>query len=168
MRRSTGKIAGLLLIALAMTTSSAFGSGRLMPRTDQQGTTESAKTGGQKTTTPSSRPNPDASGVYHAGPGVSAPQAIYTVDPEFSDKARKKKLGGTSVIGMIVDPSGTPRDVHVVQSLAEGVAPKLRTTAQSLDVKAVEAVKQYKFKPATYEGKAVPYELKVEINFRIY
>jgi hypothetical protein len=28
--------------------------------------------------------------------------------------------------------------------------------------------KRYKFKPAMYQGEAVPYELKVEIDFRIY
>jgi len=37
-----------------------------------------------------------------------------------------------------------------------------------LDEKAVEAVKQYKFKPATLQGKAVPVEVNIEVNFRIY
>lgn len=117
---------------------------------------------------PAERPNPDASGVYHAGAGISPPQATYTIDPEFSDKARRKKLGGTCVIGMVVDTTGIPQDVHVVQSIADSVTPKLRSVAQSMDAKAVEAVKQYKFKPAMYQGKAVPFDLKVEINFRIY
>ena len=60
-----------------------------------------------------------------------------------------------------------PQDVHVVKSIAES-SPKLRSVAQGLDANAVNAAKQYRFKPATYQGKPVPYELKVEINYRIY
>jgi periplasmic protein TonB len=37
-----------------------------------------------------------------------------------------------------------------------------------LDEKAVAAVKQYKFKPATREGRPVPVEVNVEVDFRIY
>jgi protein TonB len=37
-----------------------------------------------------------------------------------------------------------------------------------LDEKAIEAVKQYRFKPAMLNGKAVPVEVNVEVNFRIY
>jgi TonB family protein len=37
-----------------------------------------------------------------------------------------------------------------------------------LDEKALEAVRQYKFKAATYQGKAVPVEINIEVNFRIY
>ena len=37
-----------------------------------------------------------------------------------------------------------------------------------LDAKAVEAVKQYKFKPAMENGKPVPVPLNVEVNFQIF
>jgi TonB family protein len=37
-----------------------------------------------------------------------------------------------------------------------------------LDEKAVEAVKQYKFKPATLKGQPVPVEVNIEMNFRLY
>lgn len=65
---------------------------------------------------------------------------------------------------MVVDSGGTPQDVHVVKSIAES-SPKLRSVAQGLDANAINAAKQYRFKPATYQGKPVPYELKVEINY---
>jgi len=67
-----------------------------------------------------------------------------------------------------VDSRGNPQDVHVVKSIAESVPPKLRSDAQGLDEKAVEAVRQYKFKPGEFQGKAVPVETTLEINFRIY
>jgi TonB family protein len=125
-------------------------------------------TGGQEAATGSSKPNPDASGKYHVGDGVSSPQIIYSVDAEFTDKARKKKLNGTCTVGLLVDATGMPHDVHIVKSAAEGVPSKLRSAAQRLDEKSIEAVKQYKFKPAMFQGKAVPVETTVEIAYRIY
>jgi protein TonB len=37
-----------------------------------------------------------------------------------------------------------------------------------LDEKAVDAVKQYKFKPATQDGKPVPVQVNLEVNFQIF
>jgi TonB family protein len=174
MHRSTWMITALLFMVSGMVASRASGGVKPMQDAQQPGTNASAKSGGQETATPpsksdsDSRPNPDASGVYHSGKGVTPPQLIYSVDPEFTDQARKKKLSGTCIVGMVVDSKGNPQDVHVVKSIAEDVSPKLRSVAQGLDEKAVEGVRQYKFKPATYQGKAVPYETTVEVAFRIY
>jgi hypothetical protein len=35
-----------------------------------------------------------------------------------------------------------------------------------LDEKAVEAVKRYRFKPAMLQGKPVPVEVNIEVNFK--
>jgi TonB family protein len=96
-------------------------------------------------------------GVYHVGGGVSAPTVIYSVDPEYSDEARRAKYTGIVMVSLIVDAQGVPQHVHVVRQLGMG-----------LDEKAVEAVRQYKFKPAMYQGKAVPVEVNIEVNFQIY
>ena len=150
-----------------MTTSGVCGAATPMRGVEQQNT-EPHQDAGKETAAPKPRPNPDASGIYHVGDGVSAPQITYSVDPEFTDKARKKKISGTCTIGLVVDSRGNPRDVHVVKSIAESVPPKLRSDAQGLDERAVESVKQYKFKPGEFQGKAVPVETTVGINFRIY
>jgi TonB family protein len=96
-------------------------------------------------------------GLYHVGGGVSAPQLIFSPDPEFSDEARRAKYQGVCVVSLIVDAQGNPQRVQVVRHLGMG-----------LDEKAVEAVKQYKFKAATLQGKPVPVEVNIEVNFRIY
>jgi periplasmic protein TonB len=96
-------------------------------------------------------------GAYHVGGGVSAPQVISYVDPEFSDEARRAKYQGVCVVSVIVDAQGNPQHVHVVRPLGMG-----------LDEKAVEAVRQYKFRPALYQGHPVPVEVNIEVNFRIY
>jgi protein TonB len=74
----------------------------------------------------------------------------------------------TVVIGLKVGTDGLPRDVHVVHSAAEGVKPKLRKAAASLDEKALEAVRQYRFEPGTYEGKPVPVAITIDVHFGIY
>jgi len=96
-------------------------------------------------------------GLYHVGGGVSAPQLVFAPDPEFSDEARRAKYQGVCVVSLIVDAQGNPQRVSVVRHLGMG-----------LDEKAVEAVRQYKFKPATLQGKPVPVEVNIEVNFRIY
>jgi protein TonB len=96
-------------------------------------------------------------GAMHPGGGVSAPVLIYDPDPEFSDEARRAKYQGICLVGLIVDAQGNPQQVHVVRPLGMG-----------LDEKAIEAVRQYKFKPAMFKGKAVPVEINIEVNFRIY
>ena len=96
-------------------------------------------------------------GLMHPGGGVSAPELLYSPDPEFSDEARRAKYQGVCVVGLIVDAQGNPQRVHVVRPLGMG-----------LDEKALEAVRQYKFKPAMFKGHAVPVEINIEVNFRIY
>jgi protein TonB len=96
-------------------------------------------------------------GLMSVGNGVSAPQVIYSVDPEFSDEARRAKYQGVCIVSVIVDRQGNPQNVHVARSLG-----------MRLDEKAVEAVKQYKFKPAYYQGRPVAVEIDVVVNFRIY
>jgi len=96
-------------------------------------------------------------GLYQVGGGVAAPKVIYAVDPEFSDEARRAKFQGMCVVTLIVDTQGNPQRVQVVGHLGMG-----------LDERAVAAVKQYKFKPATLQGRPVPVEINVEVIFRIY
>jgi len=95
--------------------------------------------------------------VYHVGGGVSPPTVISSVDPEYSDEARRAKYTGIVVVSLIVDAQGNPQHVNVVRRLGMG-----------LDEKAVEAVRQYKFKPAMFQGHAVPVEVNIEVNFQIY
>ena len=96
-------------------------------------------------------------GVYHIGGGVRPPSVIYSVDPEFSEEARKAKFSGNVLVDLIVDEQGLPSHVRVARGVGMG-----------LDEKAVEAVRQYKFKPATKDGKPVKVELTVEVNFQIF
>jgi len=96
-------------------------------------------------------------GVFRVGGGVSAPRALNTPDPEYSEEARKAKYQGTVVLWLIVDQNGRPRDVKVARSLGMG-----------LDEKAIEAVRKWTFEPAQKDGKPVAVQINVEVNFRLY
>jgi TonB family protein len=69
----------------------------------------------------------------------------------------KHKVQGTCVLALTVDEQGAVRDVHVTRSLDK-----------RLDQNAVDAVKQWKFKPAMRDGKPVAVLTSVEIDFRLY
>jgi periplasmic protein TonB len=96
-------------------------------------------------------------GVFRVGGGVSAPRALETPDPEYSEEARKAKYQGTVVLWLIVGPDGKPHDIKVSRPLGMG-----------LDQKAVEAVRNWKFQPAMKDGKPVAVQINVEVNFRLY
>jgi periplasmic protein TonB len=97
-------------------------------------------------------------GVYQVGGGISAPSVIHSVEAEFSDEARRAKYQGVCMVSLIVDAQGNPQDIHVARALGMG-----------LDEKAIEAIRQYKFKPALKDGKtAVPVMITIEVDFRLY
>jgi TonB family protein len=100
----------------------------------------------------------DPSGLYKVGSDVSAPVSTNLPEAKYSDYAKKKKITGTCIVGLIVDVNGVPQNVHLVKSLEP-----------SLDQKAIEAVKNYRFKPALKDGTTpVPVKVNVEVNFRLY
>lgn len=96
-------------------------------------------------------------GIYHVGSGVSAPRAIYTPEPEFSEEARKAKYQGVVVLNIIVGVDGRVHNPRVVRSLGMG-----------LDEKAVEGVKTWKFEPSRKDGRPVMVEMNIEVAFNLY
>ncbi|HVP55118.1 MAG TPA: energy transducer TonB [Candidatus Eisenbacteria bacterium] len=96
-------------------------------------------------------------GAFRVGNGVSAPRALETPDPEYSEEARKAKYQGTVVLWLIVGPDGKPRDIRVSRPLGMG-----------LDQKAIEAVNKWRFEPAMKDGRPVAVQINVEVNFRLY
>jgi TonB family protein len=95
-------------------------------------------------------------GVYRIGGGVSSPQLVFKVEPEYSEEARKAKFQGTVVLYVVVDEKGLPRDLKVVRPLGLG-----------LDEKAIEAVTKWRFKPGYKDGRPVAVAATIEVNFRL-
>jgi TonB family protein len=95
-------------------------------------------------------------GVFRVGGGVTAPALLFKKEPEYSEEARKAKYQGTVLLYIEVDPNGRATNIKVQRSLGLG-----------LDEKAIEAVKQWKFKPGYKDGKPVTVAATIEVNFRL-
>jgi protein TonB len=91
-----------------------------------------------------------------SGHRITPPQLIYKVEPEFSEDARKAKFSGMVLLAIEVDAAGHPRAFRVIQSPGLG-----------LEEKAIDAVKQWRFRPGYQDGKPVVTGATVEVNFRL-
>ena len=96
-------------------------------------------------------------GLMSVGGGVSAPQVIHSVQPEFTDDARRANYQGNVSVQLIVDSEGNPQNVRLVGHLGMG-----------LDEKAIEAVKQYRFRPAMYQGHPVAVQILIDVDFHLH
>jgi protein TonB len=98
-------------------------------------------------------------GAFRAGVnGVGMPSCIYCPDPQYSDEARKAKYQGVVVLMVIITLDGRATNIQVVKSPGLG-----------LDEKAIEAVRQWKFRPAVGPGgKSVPAQVPIEVTFRLF
>ncbi len=85
------------------------------------------------------------------GRPVSAP------DPQYSETARKAKIKGNVLLAVAINTAGTVDAVKVVCSLEPG-----------LDANAADAVKQWKFTPATKDGEPVPVQIEVAVGYSLY
>jgi len=106
----------------------------------------------------SPEPSPDsAPGLYQVGGRITPPSLIHHVEAEYSDYGEQNRFTGICAIGLIVDANGVPRNVHVIKGLEP-----------SMDDNAMDAVKQYRFKPAMLDGTTpVPVEITVEVDFKL-
>jgi TonB family protein len=95
-------------------------------------------------------------GVFRAGGGVSKPQVLKQVEPEYSEEARKAKYQGTVILYIEVNPQGRAQNIQVRRSLGLG-----------LDEKAIEAVRKWVFLPGKKDGQPVTVAATIEVNFRL-
>ncbi len=97
-------------------------------------------------------------GYFHPGTGgVGYPSCAYCPDPKYSEEARKAKYQGTVVLQAVITPDGRAIEIEVVKGPGLG-----------LEEKAVEAVKQWRFKPAMGpSGKPVAVVVPIEVTFRL-
>ncbi len=103
---------------------------------------------------PNSPTNLPRDGLRRIGGPVQAPVVTSAPEPKFSEEARRAKVSGSVLVYLEVGKDGLPSNVRLLRGIGMG-----------LDEKAVEAVKQYKFKPATENGTPVPVQMNVEVTF---
>jgi TonB family protein len=94
--------------------------------------------------------------VLRASNGISRPELVFKVEPDYSEEARKAKFQGSVLLAIVIDQWGRPIRSSVMRSLGLG-----------LDEKAAEAVAQWRFKPGMKDGKPVSIDVTVDVNFRL-
>jgi TonB family protein len=114
----------------------------------------------QGQTAPVIEVNPRAPGgdseALRVGNGVTAPQIVHKIEPEYSEEARAAKYQGSVVLYVEIGPDGKARNMRVERGLGLG-----------LDQKAIDAVSQWQFQPGMKDGLPVIVQATIEVNFRL-
>lgn len=87
---------------------------------------------------------------------VQAPVLVRRVEPSYPEIARRSRTRGVVVIEAIIDREGNVTDARILRGLPMG-----------LDHEALEAVHQWKFKPALLNGRPVPVVFTLTVNFQL-
>jgi protein TonB len=101
----------------------------------------------------------DADSAAYRGNDVlvsGMPEALTRVAPSYPTRAREKGVSGVVQVQALLTASGLVDRVRVAESVPD------------LDEAALEAVRQWKFKPATCGGRPVPVWVMVPIRFTIH
>ncbi|HYY69798.1 MAG TPA: energy transducer TonB [Terriglobales bacterium] len=88
---------------------------------------------------------------------IEYPKPLHTPDPSFPIRERNARQSGKTLLYMVVGTDGHTHDITVIDSTTVGFGEA-----------AVEAVATWTFKPATCHGTSVPFEMRTEVNFRLY
>ena len=101
---------------------------------------------------------PPRDGVFKPGTGgVGYPSCVHCPSPSYTGEARRAKLNGMVVLQATITPQGEVSDMAVVKGPGFG-----------LERNAVEAVRNWRFKPATdQDGKPVAVRVLIEVKFAI-
>lgn len=92
----------------------------------------------------------------HPGSGIEPPVAVHTVVPEYSTLARRARIQGVVILATTVRRDGTVGTAEVLKGLPMG-----------LSEKAVEAVRQRRFEPATRNGEPLCVRFNQTVNFQL-
>ena len=95
-------------------------------------------------------------GPYRPGSGITAPELLREVKPDYTEDARRRNLEGEVVVEIIVRRDGTVGNMRLLQGLGAG-----------LDQRAMEAVRQWRFAPARRHGTPVDVLVEVAVEFRL-
>jgi TonB family protein len=107
---------------------------------------------------PMSAPGSAQSRVYEPGDGVTLPEVVHEVKPEYTPQAMQAKIQGSVWMLIVVGSSGDVTDAQISRSLDQEFG---------LDDKALEAAHQWRFRPGTRDGKPVAVRVTVEMRFTL-
>ncbi|HXY14999.1 MAG TPA: TonB family protein [Terriglobales bacterium] len=89
--------------------------------------------------------------------GVRPPSCAYCPNPSYTEPARLAKLNGTAMMEVVVSAEGQVAQMRIVKGLPYG-----------LNEAAMEAVRNWKFRPSTLNGEPTTVKVMIEVMFRLY
>ena len=95
-------------------------------------------------------------GPYRPGSGILPPRLLREVKAGYSEEARVRNLEGEVVLEIVVRRDGSVSDVKLVSGLPSG-----------LNERAIAAVRQWRFAPATRLGQPVDVIVEVAVEFKL-
>jgi TonB family protein len=96
--------------------------------------------------------------IFTPKDGVTLPTVVRSVQPGYTPAAMEAHIEGTVLMDVVVLDDGKVGEVTVTQSL---------DMEYGLDTQAVEAAKQWLFKPGTKDGKPVAVRVTLEMRFTL-
>jgi TonB family protein len=96
--------------------------------------------------------------LVNLAPDVIPPEAVFKPMPTYPPLAARQHVGGIVILEALVDENGAVQDVKVLR----GVKPDL-----GLDAAAANAVRSWRYKPATKNGVRVKVRITQPIPFRL-
>lgn len=101
-------------------------------------------------------PGPETSQATYLTAEMTRPVPIRKVQPRYTEAARRAGVQGVVILEAIIDERGNVSNVRVLRGLPMG-----------LDREAVEAVKQWKYRPALLNGRPVKVYFTLTADFTI-
>jgi periplasmic protein TonB len=95
-------------------------------------------------------------GPYRPGSGIEPPRLLREVKADYTEEARQRSISGEVVMEIVVRRDGSVGDVRILRGLGGG-----------LNDRAAQAVRQWRFAPATRLGSPVDVIVEVGVEFRL-
>ena len=100
---------------------------------------------------------PSDPNVLKVGGDVTAPKLLNGLEPGSNEFAQRNGIAGLTSFRTVVDVNGVPTEIAIARPIGFG-----------LDEKAIEAIRNSHFRPATKDGQPVPVVVDLVVTFRIY
>ena len=92
--------------------------------------------------------------VVRAETKTEPPVPVRTVAPEYPSEMRREGINGVVMVKCTIDEQGNVADTNVVKS-----------SNAEFDRYAIDALKKWKFKPASEDGKAITISVTIPVKF---